>query len=293
MPATAGPIGPMTDTGVGRFAPDWLGGLAGRIAGLIRPPGGAAESFANMLDRARAQKAVLVVREEDAVLAAVTAKEAAVLVLPPFTAFDGTARFIERLGGLTARAARMTLRGVGEPDAPVPIIPFCANDPFGTLTDPLYEADAPLLGICLGAQIMARAHGAAVRKLGDIEIGFSPLRTTKDAADDPLFGGGDPVPQMQWHVDTFDLPQTAVLLSTNDVCRNQAMRIGRAQYGIQFHFEATRRIVGDWIAHYGAELDNEKPDAVARLRSELDRFSGRAAVYGRQLVDRWVGLIRR
>ena len=169
--------------------------------------------------------------------------------------------------------------------------PFLAEE--AALMRRFAEADRPTLGICLGAQIMARAHGAAVRKLGDIEIGFSPLRTTKDAADDPLFGGGDPVPQMQWHVDTFDLPQTAVLLSTNDVCRNQAMRIGRAQYGIQFHFEATRRIVGDWIAHYGAELDNERPGAVARLRSELDRFSGRAAVYGRQLVDRWVGLIRR
>ena len=151
MPETTGLIGPMTDTKVGRFAPDWLGGLAARVARLIRPPGGAAVSFVHLLDRARTQKAVLVVREEDAVLAAVTAQEAAVLVLPPFTAFDGTARFIKGLGGRTGRAARMTLRDVGEPDAPVPIIPFCADDPFGTLTDPLYEADVPLLA----AHVMA------------------------------------------------------------------------------------------------------------------------------------------
>ncbi|MEM8587810.1 MAG: type 1 glutamine amidotransferase [Pseudomonadota bacterium] len=154
------------------------------------------------------------------------------------------------------------------------------------------EADRPTLGICLGAQIMARAHGAAVRKLDEMEIGFSPLSTTKQAADDPLFGGGDPWPQMQWHGDTFDLPETAVLLSTNEICRNQAMRIGRAQYAVQFHFEVTREIVVDWIAHSGIKLEYENPGLIARLRSELDQFSDRAAVYGRQLVDRWVSLIK-
>jgi len=154
------------------------------------------------------------------------------------------------------------------------------------------EADRPTLGICLGAQIMARAHGAAVRKLDEMEIGFSPLSATKQAADDPLFRGGDPLPQMQWHADTFDLPDTAVLLSTNEICRNQAMRIGRAQYAVQFHFEVTREIVEDWIAHSGIKLEYKNPGLIARLRSELDQFSDRAAVYGRQLVDRWVSLIK-
>lgn len=155
------------------------------------------------------------------------------------------------------------------------------------------EADRPTLGICLGSQIIARAHGAAVRKLGKTEVGFSRLSATAAAVEDPLFKGVDPAPQMQWHSDTFDLPKNAVLLATGETCRNQAMRIGRAQYAMQFHFEATRRIVEDWIAHSGVELEDEEPGAINRLRTELDQFSDRAADYGRQLVDRWVDLVKR
>lgn len=154
------------------------------------------------------------------------------------------------------------------------------------------EADRPALGICLGAQLMARAHGAPIRPMKRLEIGFSDLTATPAADDDPLFGGGDPVPQMQWHNDTFDLPDGAILLGTGEICRNQVIRIGRCQYGVQFHFEVTREIVDDWIAHFAFKLDRDMPGLVARLRQELAQKLDDAAVYGRLLVDRWVALMR-
>ncbi len=154
------------------------------------------------------------------------------------------------------------------------------------------DADRPSLGVCLGSQLMALAHGAAVRPLGQLEIGFSTLTTTPAADTDPLFSQGDLSAQMQWHNDSFDLPDGAVLLSAGDICRNQAMRIGRSQYGVQFHFEVTRPIVEDWIAHFAMKLDREFPGIVSRLHRELDDHSETAAAYGRQLIDRWVGLLR-
>jgi len=154
------------------------------------------------------------------------------------------------------------------------------------------EADRPTLGICLGSQLLALAHGAGVRPLGQLEIGFSTLRATPAANDDALFHGGEMVPQMQWHNDTFDLPAGAVLLGTGDICRNQAVRIGRCHYAVQFHFEVTKPIVDDWIAHFAIKLDQGSPGLVARLRQELADNEEGAAVYGRLLVDRWVELIR-
>ena len=100
------------------------------------------------------------------------------------------------------------------------------------------DADRPILGICLGAQLLARAHGERVYQHSLMERGFKPVETTPAGADDPVMGSLGPVRHiMQWHYDTFDLPKDAVLLATGPDCANQAFRLGDSQYGLQFHPE--------------------------------------------------------
>lgn len=85
----------------------------------------------------------------------------------------------------------------------------------------------PVLGICLGAQLLARAMGAAVKPCGVPELGFVPVHPTPAAAADPLlsvFQGGDVV--FSWHLDEFEPPSQAVLLLAGDVTANQAFRVG-------------------------------------------------------------------
>jgi GMP synthase (glutamine-hydrolysing) len=106
----------------------------------------------------------------------------------------------------------------------------------------------PLLGICLGAQLIARAMGSKVYPNGIKEIGWYPLELTPAAADDRLFAGcGPDLTVFQWHGDTFDLPTGAIHLAQSPLCRNQAFRIEPSTYGLQFHIEMTADMVEDWL----------------------------------------------
>jgi len=107
----------------------------------------------------------------------------------------------------------------------------------------------PVLGVCLGAQLLAKALGAPVRVNAVKEIGWYSIQLTDAARDDPLFAGLDRVQTVfQWHGDTFDLPAGAVLLATSKLCRNQAFRFGRSAWALQFHVEMTAEMVSDWLA---------------------------------------------
>jgi GMP synthase (glutamine-hydrolysing) len=114
-------------------------------------------------------------------------------------------------------------------------------------------AGKPLLGVCLGAQLLAKAAGARVYPTDTPEHGVSAVRLTPAARTDALFGGRTAPGTravFQWHGDTFDLPEGATLLAEGDRCRNQAFRIGRA-WGVQFHVEAGVAEVRHWLE--GAE----------------------------------------
>jgi GMP synthase-like glutamine amidotransferase len=107
----------------------------------------------------------------------------------------------------------------------------------------------PVLGICLGAQLLARAFGGRVAKAPREEVGFSRVRVTPDGESDALFAGlGRELEVFQWHADTFSLPDSAALLAAGENCRNQAFRVGGPAYGLQFHVEVTRNMVADWLA---------------------------------------------
>lgn len=106
----------------------------------------------------------------------------------------------------------------------------------------------PVLGICLGSQIMARALGADVRPHHSKEIGWYQINPTAAGADDPVFAGmSDTEHIFQWHGDTFDIPSGAVHLASSPDCENQAFRYGDTAYGFQFHLEVDRPMVERWL----------------------------------------------
>lgn len=112
------------------------------------------------------------------------------------------------------------------------------------LIDVLLKSETPYLGICLGAQIMARALGARVAEHEDglREVGYYPL--TPAVEDCHLFK--KPMMAYQWHREGFDLPEGATLLARGDFFPNQAFQVGTNAYGIQFHPEVTEAMNRRW-----------------------------------------------
>jgi GMP synthase (glutamine-hydrolysing) len=110
----------------------------------------------------------------------------------------------------------------------------------------LLDIRKPVLGVCLGAQLLAKAAGATVGPAQEPEIGWYPVDLTDDAADDPVLGG---LPRrfdaFQWHYYKHGLPAGAVELARNDVC-TQAFRLGDSAWGVQFHPEVTLDQVEAW-----------------------------------------------
>jgi GMP synthase (glutamine-hydrolysing) len=112
------------------------------------------------------------------------------------------------------------------------------------------EEDVPALGVCLGAQVLARALGAEVRDAGVHEAGWREIVPTRAAAADPVFAHlAGPAGSYQWHTDTFDLPKGAELLASSAAVENQAFRAGSA-WGIQFHAEVDYPTFSEWIGNH-------------------------------------------
>jgi GMP synthase-like glutamine amidotransferase len=105
----------------------------------------------------------------------------------------------------------------------------------------------PILGVCLGGQLLAKALGARVTKNPEPEVGLLDVELTDAGATDPLFTGWPRRSAVvQWHSDTFAIPDGGVRLATSPACGNQAFRYGRCAYGLQFHPEVTADMVKDW-----------------------------------------------
>ncbi len=148
--------------------------------------------------------------------------------------------------------------------------------------------ELPLLGICLGSQLLAKALGAKVYANHRKEIGWYSVELTAAAADDPLFAQSGAQTVFQWHGDTFDLPGGAIHLARSPPCENQAFRYGRSAYGLQFHIEMTAAMIDDWLTEAGncrelAELDYIDPRTIrAQTPQELPRLQALAGeVLGR------------
>ena len=142
------------------------------------------------------------------------------------------------------------------------------------------EARIPLLGVCLGSQLIARAAGAAVRPSPADEIGWFAVDVTEEAADDAVLKVLPPAPWVfQWHSYTFELPAGAVVLATSPVC-TQAYAIDGHAWGIQFHAEVTAETIDAWIDEEPSEL----PMPAADLRGETARRIAASIAQGRALA---------
>lgn len=118
----------------------------------------------------------------------------------------------------------------------------------------LLEKEIPFFGVCLGAQLLAKACGAKVYKAPVKETGWH----TVGLMDDPLFSGlPKDIDVLQWHEDTFDIPTNATLIAAGKEVRNQAFRVGRCAYGLQFHIEVTQKMITDWFGEcLGPDLEH-------------------------------------
>ena len=106
----------------------------------------------------------------------------------------------------------------------------------------------PVLGICLGAQLLARALGAKVQPSSRPEIGWHTISIPEQARQDPLFRHFRPSQKIfQWHSDTFALPRGAIHLASSEVCPNQAFKYGDNAYGLQFHLEVDSQLIMRWL----------------------------------------------
>jgi GMP synthase (glutamine-hydrolysing) len=116
------------------------------------------------------------------------------------------------------------------------------------------EASLPVLGICLGSQLIAGALGARVYPGSQKEIGWYPVEVVERG--DPIAQGLSPnFPALHWHGDTFDLPAGAVRLFRSQLYENQGFRFARNIYALQFHFEINAAMIEDWLTDKGCQKE--------------------------------------
>ena len=170
--------------------------------------------------------------------------------------------------------------GANDPDR----YPFLADE-LSALRDRV-EAGRPTLGICLGAQLLARALGAEVGPSGHTEIGYAPLTLTPEGRRSPLRHLAD-TPVLHWHGDRFTIPAGAQRLASTQKCDNQAFALGPNLLGLQFHLEVPPEGIERWLIGYVDSLSalGIEPGDLRRAATDAGAALTRAA---RAVIAEWL-----
>jgi GMP synthase (glutamine-hydrolysing) len=154
------------------------------------------------------------------------------------------------------------------------------------------RADVPFWGVCLGVQLLAASLGARVYPGPAPEVGVLPVQLTDEAHDDAVFSA---LPRelltLQWHGDTFDLPEGAVALAGSAAYPNQAFRYGAAAYGVQFHVEVSPDLAREWaeVPEYEAALERVLgPGALDDLIGSVEMHADEMRDHASRLFERWL-----
>jgi GMP synthase-like glutamine amidotransferase len=156
------------------------------------------------------------------------------------------------------------------------------------------RAGKPYWGVCLGVQLLAAALGARVYPGPEPEVGLLPVELTQEGRADPVFAGlVSGLATLQWHGDTFDLPDGAVRLASSPAYANQAFRFGRA-YGVQFHLEVSADMAREWaeVPEYVASLERTLgADGAPAFLSAIEDRADEMRAAGRALFERWLDVV--
>lgn len=151
------------------------------------------------------------------------------------------------------------------------------------------QADLPTLGICLGAQLMARALGARVYPGADKEIGWSPLKLSDAGRNSALSNlAAEYTDVLHWHGDTFDLPVGATHLASSQKYQNQAFSWGKSALALQFHPEVTPLGLERWFIGHAGEINATFDINVQALRADTARYAPQLEIQASQFWRTWL-----
>ena len=154
------------------------------------------------------------------------------------------------------------------------------------------DEDKAVLGICLGSQLLARAHGGTNLLGQHREFGWHRVALTEAGKADPVFAAIDAEFSIfEWHSDSFTLPEGAAHLATSGAVANQCFRIGRASYGMQFHFEANRQVVEAWNQEFTGTIERMMPGWLADYSRHATTDGIPADAAGLAIARAWVGRV--
>jgi GMP synthase (glutamine-hydrolysing) len=153
----------------------------------------------------------------------------------------------------------------------------------------------PFLGVCLGVQLLASALGSEVGPLeGGAEVGLLPVELTAEGREHPLFAGmSESLLTLQWHGDTFALPEGAKLLASSPVAPHQAFQAGRSAYGVQFHLEVTGEMAREWgeVPAYRRSLaETLGEEGGAAFLADVERRADELRPAAQRLFSNWLDL---
>jgi GMP synthase-like glutamine amidotransferase len=154
------------------------------------------------------------------------------------------------------------------------------------------ENQIPFLGICLGAQLLAKAQKAAVKKGPGKELGWSCVNLTKEGLNDHLFFGlKKELEVFQWHDDTFAIPKGGFLVAEGDFCKNQAFRLGKSAWGLQFHVEATPQMIKAWLGEDLESSNKTKRNEAEKIVAFAYKFSNQLAAQAKKIFTNFYRII--